>query len=358
MFSRRRRCTGSSSTIRIRSLIRQPRTTQRVRQLVPNWGTVADQRLKAMLRLRRRRERLAWCLARPRAAEHIFGASRTVAVPRRPLEPCPTDRPMPAKQRCAARAHSERQVSHCRKIARRQAPAPNLGPRAGLGACRNGIWPISMPASTIRRSKRDLDRADADCLAFEEAYKGKLAATGRRRRCRAGARRRRSSATRCSTICSAGSISYAGLVHAGNTVDPARAKFYGDVQERITAASTHLLFFVLELNRIDDAKLEAAMARSRARPLPALARGHPQGQALPARGSHRAAVPREVGDGLFGLEPAVRRDHRRPALQGRRQVAGDRADAQPAAGPEREEPQGGGAGAGRDLQGAICGCSR
>ncbi len=31
--------------------------------------------------------------------------------------------------------------------------------------------------------------------------------------------------------------SFAGLVHAGNTIDPARAKFYGDVQERITAAS-------------------------------------------------------------------------------------------------------------------------
>jgi oligoendopeptidase F len=54
--------------------------------------------------------------------------------------------------------------------------------------------------------------------------------------------------------------SYAGLVHAGDTVDPARTKFYGDVQERLTAASTHLLFFTLELNRIDDALLEAAMA--------------------------------------------------------------------------------------------------
>ncbi len=31
------------------------------------------------------------------------------------------------------------------------------------------------------------------------------------------------------------------------------------MQERLTAASTHLLFFVLELNRLDDAKLEAAM---------------------------------------------------------------------------------------------------
>ena len=55
------------------------------------------------------------------------------------------------------------------------------------------------------------------------------------------------------------SNSYADLVHAGDTVDPARAKFYADVQERMTAASTHLLFFVLELNRLDDAKLEAAM---------------------------------------------------------------------------------------------------
>ena len=54
--------------------------------------------------------------------------------------------------------------------------------------------------------------------------------------------------------------SYAGLIHAQNTVDPIRAKFYGDVQERLTSASTHLLFFTLELNRIDDAKLEAAMA--------------------------------------------------------------------------------------------------
>ncbi|MBV9954850.1 MAG: M3 family oligoendopeptidase, partial [Pseudolabrys sp.] len=53
--------------------------------------------------------------------------------------------------------------------------------------------------------------------------------------------------------------SYAGLIHAGDTADPARAKFYADVQERLTAASTHLLFFVLELNRLDDAKLDAAM---------------------------------------------------------------------------------------------------
>jgi len=108
------------------------------------------------------------------------------------------------------------------------------------------------------RVKRDLNRADADAIAFEEAYKGKLAALAGRpeagRALAAAVKRYEALDDLLGRL-----MSYAGLIHAGNTVDPARAKFYGDVQERITAASTHLLFFVLELNRLDDAKLEAAM---------------------------------------------------------------------------------------------------
>src|SRR5579884_3989261 len=46
-------------------------------------------------------------------------------------------------------------------------------------------------------------------------------------------------------------IAYAGLVYAENTTDPARMKFYGDAQEKITSASTDLLFFELELNRLE-----------------------------------------------------------------------------------------------------------
>src|SRR5213079_3748532 len=53
--------------------------------------------------------------------------------------------------------------------------------------------------------------------------------------------------------------SYAGLIHASNSVDPVISKFYGDVSERLTAASLHLLFFALELNRVDDAVIEGAM---------------------------------------------------------------------------------------------------
>jgi oligoendopeptidase F len=55
-------------------------------------------------------------------------------------------------------------------------------------------------------------------------------------------------------------MSYAGLVYSGDTTDPQRAKFYGDAQEKITAISTDLLFFGLELNRLDDAVLDKAAA--------------------------------------------------------------------------------------------------
>jgi len=107
--------------------------------------------------------------------------------------------------------------------------------------------------------KRDLDRADADCAAFEEAYKGKLAAMAA---APDGGAQLAAAVKRYEAIDDLmGRIgSYAGLVHAGDTVDPARTKFYGDAQERMTAASTHLLFFTLELNRVEDAVLEKAMA--------------------------------------------------------------------------------------------------
>ena len=54
-------------------------------------------------------------------------------------------------------------------------------------------------------------------------------------------------------------MSYAGLVYTGNTTDPLRAKFFGDTQEKVTEFSSHLLFFQLELNRLDEALLAAAM---------------------------------------------------------------------------------------------------
>src|SRR5271156_3419275 len=55
-------------------------------------------------------------------------------------------------------------------------------------------------------------------------------------------------------------MSYASLTYAGDTTDPARAKFYGDAQARITDIAGELLFFELEINRLDDPTLDRAMA--------------------------------------------------------------------------------------------------
>jgi oligoendopeptidase F len=107
--------------------------------------------------------------------------------------------------------------------------------------------------------KRDLDHIDAECADFEAAYKGKLAelaAAPEGGSALAAAVRRYESID--DVMGRLGS--FAGLMHAGNTLDPARTKFYGDIQERLTTASIHLVFFTLELNRIDDAVLNRAMA--------------------------------------------------------------------------------------------------
>src|SRR6202046_1782638 len=105
---------------------------------------------------------------------------------------------------------------------------------------------------------RDLRRMDAECVAFETDYKGKLA---ERTAAEGGGRWVAEAVKRDEAIDDlAGRLgSYAGLVHAGDSVDPAITKFYGDVSERLTNASVHLLFFALELNRIDDATIERAM---------------------------------------------------------------------------------------------------
>jgi oligoendopeptidase F len=121
-------------------------------------------------------------------------------------------------------------------------------------------WNLSdlYPGLDSPEIKRDLDQADSDCAAFEQEFKGRLAAMatgeGAGRSLAGAVRRYEAIDDRLGRL-----ISYASLVYAGNTTDPVRAKFYGDVQERITAASLHLLFFTLELNRVDDTRLEAAM---------------------------------------------------------------------------------------------------
>ena len=112
--------------------------------------------------------------------------------------------------------------------------------------------------------KGDLARAEAECKAFADDLSGQARRDGAVRfrvdEMFAALKRYEAVEDLLGRL-----MSYAGLVYAGDTTDPVRAKFYGDVQERLTAASSELLFFGLEMNRIDDTVLDTALARD---PLP------------------------------------------------------------------------------------------
>ena len=99
----------------------------------------------------------------------------------------------------------------------------------------------------------DMKKGEAEAKKFAEKYKGKLAGL--------------SGAELADALKAYENISdllgrtgsYAQLYYVGDTTDAARGKFYGDVSSKHTEISTLLLFFELELNRIDDAALEKAM---------------------------------------------------------------------------------------------------
>ena len=110
---------------------------------------------------------------------------------------------------------------------------------------------------------RDLDRAEADARAFAAAHAGRLAA--------------HSAAALAGAIADyerieevlGRAMSYAQLLFSGDSNDPAIGRFYQSMNERVTAISTHVLFFTLELNRLEEAALESRLAD------PALARWRP-----------------------------------------------------------------------------------
>jgi oligoendopeptidase F len=144
--------------------------------------------------------------------------------------------------------------------ARKTATKPvKLSPPRKLGQLPEWDLADLYPGIDSPEVKRDIDRAEAESLAFEETYKGKLAALAASPQ--AGPALAEAVKRYEAIDDLTGRIgSYASLLHAGDTVDPQRAKFYGDVQERTTRAWSHLLFFTLELNRIDDTILDAAIA--------------------------------------------------------------------------------------------------
>jgi len=118
-------------------------------------------------------------------------------------------------------------------------------------------WDLSdlYPGKDSPQLKADLEKAKAEAKAFEADYKGKLD----------GLAKNGGLATAVKRIEALGDLtgrlaSFAYLQYAQKTTDPDRAKFLGDLSQQLTDLSTGLIFFELELNRIDETVLEKAFA--------------------------------------------------------------------------------------------------
>ena len=105
------------------------------------------------------------------------------------------------------------------------------------------------PGTDSAQLAADLDRADRQARDFETRLAGKLASV--------------TAAQLAEAIAEYEGIeeilgrvmSYAQLLFAGDSTSPAIGRFYQSMTERVTAISSHLIFFTLEINRIDEAAL-------------------------------------------------------------------------------------------------------
>ncbi|MFC3615888.1 M3 family oligoendopeptidase [Lutimaribacter marinistellae] len=119
-------------------------------------------------------------------------------------------------------------------------------------------WDLSdlYPAPDAPELKRDLDWLEEACASFAADYEGKLAELDAKGLLDCVLRNERISAI-------AGRLmSFAGLRYYQQTTDAERAKFLSDLQEKVTVYTTPLVFFTLELNRIDEDRLQALFAEN------------------------------------------------------------------------------------------------
>ncbi len=118
----------------------------------------------------------------------------------------------------------------------------------------NDLYPGGLNSPQLQR---DLDQVATRASVFETKFKGKLAVL--------------SGDDLGSAIAEYEAMqdilgrvmSFASLTQAGNVTDSKVGQFYQSVQERVNGISTSLLFVTLELNRIEDADLEAKYASAK-----------------------------------------------------------------------------------------------
>ena len=100
---------------------------------------------------------------------------------------------------------------------------------------------------------RDLKWLDKECTKFENDFKNKLS--------KLSAQNFLKCILRYEKIqnISGRIMSFAGLKYYQSTTDPKRAKFLADMQDKITVSSSKLVFFSLEINNIDNKKINSLL---------------------------------------------------------------------------------------------------
>jgi len=131
-----------------------------------------------------------------------------------------------------------------------------MTPNSAAATAELPVWNLAdlFPGRDSPELAAALDRAETGAKAFAARYAEKLAALD--------------GAALAAAIAEyekleeglARLTSYADLTYAGDQADPDIAKFYQGIQERVNGISSLTLFFTLELNRLDDAALDAKLA--------------------------------------------------------------------------------------------------
>ena len=132
----------------------------------------------------------------------------------------------------------------------------NDAPRAQAADATLPAWDLSdlYPGPDSPAVQADLAAAEQHASRFATAYQGRLASLSGAELAAAIAEYERIEEGLGRLL------SYAQLLFRADSTNPAIGRFYQTAQERVTAISTHLIFFTLELNRLDDAVLEDKLA--------------------------------------------------------------------------------------------------
>jgi oligoendopeptidase F len=137
----------------------------------------------------------------------------------------------------------------------RQTCSPEASTATAAQAAHLPTWDLTdlYPGPDSERVAHDFQAAESEAKRFAAAYTGKLAAMSGTELAAAIARYERIEET-------IGRLaSYSQLLFAGDSTDAAIGRFYQTVNERLTAIGSQLIPFTLELNRLDDAALDAKL---------------------------------------------------------------------------------------------------